>query len=229
MHPHPPAQPPSVDIDSETVLLEGAWRTREELVQEIRAMLDAGNYGIARHSAALEALAEAMAEVRRVEFRATSPLAEDLFAAAAKEGRTPDALVRDAVARYLATSGDDGILRPAPEPEGRRETHPELRAVDGLIRASQAWAVELGGTWAGEIPAVVGDPRDAEPEEGAQGVILDAALQAAVEAGGTVAISEQLVTEPVSAEEAARTTPLEMKPKQKGDGEPPERRWFDGP
>ncbi len=220
MHAHP--HPHSVDIDSETIHFDGAWRTREELVAEIRTMLDAGNYGIARQSAALETLAEAMADVRRVEFRATSSLADDLFAAAQKEGRTPDALLRDAVARYLASRMEDANPRLPQEPEGRRQTYPELRAMAGLVPVGGAYGAGLSGAWAGEVPVTV-------PEEDPEG--LGPILQASVEAGGRVALAQdEVVTEPVSPEEAAQTNPVELPPKHRADGEGrPERRWFDGP
>lgn len=206
----------SVDIDSETILLDGAWRTREELVLDIRTMLDAGNYGIARHSAALEALAEAMSDVRRIEFKATSSLTDDLHAAAAKEGRTPDALLRDAVARYLATLLEDPSLRPPAEPEGRRPTYPELAAVH---------PADIASGWTSAVPGAASSAT--QPS-----VLVDAALKAVAAAAAVDAPSSpsEVSAEPATREEAARA--VDLKPKGRvgaGDSEARlERRWFDG-
>ena len=205
----------AVDIDKEAIHFDGAWRTRDELASTIRAMLDKGDYAISRHSAALETLSQAIAEVTTVSFRATSLLAKDLESAAQTEGRSVSALLRDAVARYLAmprtaaeskpaassaaptqASGKEADVRP---PEGRRPTHPEVAAstAEGTAESAAHPAPPPALQPAGGVMAGPGALRNAG--------VQDQALPSVV------------VTEPATAEEA--THAVDLTPRV-------ERGWF---
>jgi hypothetical protein len=215
MHPHLP-----VDIDAETIQFDGAWRTRDELARTIRDLLDAGNYAVAGHSAALEALVAAVADVRTVELRATSRLVDDLKAAAAKEGRPVAALVRDAVARYLVLPREE--VAADWELEGRRTTSPEMPAVVApqLPKEPPTPAPSPAPVAAQQLRPGPGALRNAGlvPVVPPPSVVVDAALQAT-----------ELVTEPATPEEAVTAVDLTRKPR--ADEPPPpklERNWFGG-
>ena len=46
-----------IDLDSESVWLDGAWYTRDALAQRIREMIQQGDFRVSRPSQALERLA----------------------------------------------------------------------------------------------------------------------------------------------------------------------------
>jgi hypothetical protein len=45
-----------IDVDAEAIFLDGSWYTREDLSRRIRAMLDSGDFNVARPSMALQEL-----------------------------------------------------------------------------------------------------------------------------------------------------------------------------
>lgn len=65
-----------IDVDAEAIFLDGAWYTREDLARKIKSMIDAGDFNVARPSAALEALSATLQQVRTLSFRVTPDLAE---------------------------------------------------------------------------------------------------------------------------------------------------------
>jgi hypothetical protein len=97
---------PTVDLDSETILFEGQWYTRDDLARRIKGMLDAQDFAVARPSQALEALTTALQNVRTMAFRAPAELVEQVNAAAVSQGKSVGALLREAVAAYLRDSRD---------------------------------------------------------------------------------------------------------------------------
>lgn len=138
---------PPVDIDSETIQFDGQWLGRDELAQTIRALLDAGNYQVARQGLALEALNAALADLRTLAFRVTPELGDALALAARRQNVSEGWLVREALAQYLGQSGDLPVVEAAQlaaevpadpggdpggdpaarrEPEGRSPTDPEV-------------------------------------------------------------------------------------------------------
>lgn len=86
-----------VDIDAETVQLDGQWLTRDALAQRIRAMLDSGDFQVARPSQALEHLNHTLSSVRTLGFRATPELVDALNAATARTGKGMGTLIREAL------------------------------------------------------------------------------------------------------------------------------------
>ena len=97
-----------IDLDSESVWLEGAWYTREDLARRIRDMIEAGDFRVSRPSQALERLEAALAQARIVTVRMTGDLAEAVETTAARLGRPVGHLVREAVAYYLAAAAAYG-------------------------------------------------------------------------------------------------------------------------
>ena len=121
-----------IDLDSESVWLEGAWYTRDELARRITEMIEAGDFRVSRPSQALERLEAALAQARMVTVRMPSDLAEAVGATATRLGRPVGHLVREAVAYYLAAAAAYGAAQagtaagrgrdpaaPAPETLGR--------------------------------------------------------------------------------------------------------------
>lgn len=102
-----------IDLDSESVWLDGAWYTREDLARRIREMIESGDFRVSRPSQALERLESALAQARVVNVRMPIDLSEAVSATAHRLGRPVGHLVREAVAYYLAAAAaygaaDDG-------------------------------------------------------------------------------------------------------------------------
>ena len=84
----------SIDLDAERVALDGAWYSRDDLAQKIKAMVDAGDYKLGHPSAALEALETALAELTSVSIKLPRSVLNALSGAANRSGKTVDALTR---------------------------------------------------------------------------------------------------------------------------------------
>ncbi|MFT3915402.1 MAG: hypothetical protein QM704_15160 [Anaeromyxobacteraceae bacterium] len=107
-----------IDLDSESVWLDGAWFTREELAHKIREMIEQGDFRVSRPSQALERLEAAIGQARTVNVRMPMDLAEAVTATAHRLGRPVGHLVREAVSYYLAAAAAYGLAdAPAAEPE----------------------------------------------------------------------------------------------------------------
>jgi hypothetical protein len=128
-----------IDLDTESVWLDGAWYTREDLARRIKEMIEAGDFRVSRPSQALERLEAALAQAQLVSVRIPSELAETLGTTAARLGRPLGHLIREAVAYYLAAAAAYGAAAqetppvdvdvqddlpqpssPAPRADGRR-------------------------------------------------------------------------------------------------------------
>jgi predicted DNA-binding protein len=109
-----------IDLDSESVWLDGAWYTREELARRIKEMIEAGDFRVSRPSQALERLEAALGQAQVVPIRMPADLAEAAGATAARLGRPLGHLVREAVAYYLAAAAAYGAAQQdvAPAPAG---------------------------------------------------------------------------------------------------------------
>ncbi len=92
----------SIDLDAERVALDGAWYSRDDLAQKIKAMVDAGDYKLGHPSAALEALETALAELTSVSIKLPRSVLNALSGAANRSGKTVDALAREIIGRALA-------------------------------------------------------------------------------------------------------------------------------
>jgi predicted DNA-binding protein len=102
-----------IDLDSESVWLDGAWYTRDELARRIREMIEAGDFRVSRPSQALERLEAALAQARIVNVRMPMDLSEAVTATAQRLGRPVGHLVREAVAYYLAAAAAYGASEAA--------------------------------------------------------------------------------------------------------------------
>lgn len=92
-----------VDYDAEAVWLDDAWFTRDELAARIKTMIEGGDYRLARPSAALEVLESAMNNARVLAARVPPELASAVEQAADAAGRPVGALIREALAHWLAS------------------------------------------------------------------------------------------------------------------------------
>jgi predicted DNA-binding protein len=97
-----------IDLDSESVWLDGTWYAREELARRIKEMIEAGDFRVARPSQALERLEAALGQAQLMSVRMPADLAEAASETAARLGRPVGHLVREAVAYYLAAAAAYG-------------------------------------------------------------------------------------------------------------------------
>jgi hypothetical protein len=100
-----------IDLDSESVWLDGAWYTREDLARRITEMIEAGDFRVSRPSQALERLEAALAQVRVVTVRIPAELADAIGETATRLGRPVGHLVREAVAYSLAAPAAYGAAQ----------------------------------------------------------------------------------------------------------------------
>jgi hypothetical protein len=100
-----------IDLDSESVWLDGAWYARDDLAQRIKEMIEAGDFRVARPSQALERLEAALGQAQVLSVRMPADLAEAAAATAARLGRPVGHLIREAVAYYLAAAAAYGAAQ----------------------------------------------------------------------------------------------------------------------
>lgn len=105
-----------VDVDAEAIFVDGTWYTREDLSRRIRAMLDAGDFNVARPSMALQELTQMMQGVRTLAFRAPPELAEALTELASRTQQSVGAVIREAVTQFI-TDANSGPQAAAPVSE----------------------------------------------------------------------------------------------------------------
>lgn len=107
-----------IDVDAEAIFLDGAWYTREDLSRRIRAMLDSGDFNVARPSMALQELTQMMQGVRTMAFRAQPELADALTELATRLGQSVGGVIREAVTQYItdANSAPAAAVQAAPMP-----------------------------------------------------------------------------------------------------------------
>jgi uncharacterized protein (DUF1778 family) len=90
-----------IDIDAETVNIDGRWYTREELAASIRQMLDGGNFNVATPSAALQELTLTVQSIRTLNFRVTPDFDDALNQFAARVGKSVSQLVRESLTQHM--------------------------------------------------------------------------------------------------------------------------------
>ncbi len=105
-----------IDLDSESVWLDGAWYTRDQLARRIKDMIESGDFRVSRPSQALERLEAALAMAQVVSVRLPADLLEAVSSTAARLGRPMGHLVREAVAYYLAAAAAYGAAQETPAP-----------------------------------------------------------------------------------------------------------------
>ena len=103
-----------IDLDSESVWLDGAWYTRDQLARRIKEMIESGDFRVSRPSQALERLEAALAMAQVVSVRLPADLLEAVSATATRLGRPMGHLVREAVAYYLAAAAAYGATQETP-------------------------------------------------------------------------------------------------------------------
>lgn len=151
-----------IDVDAEAIFLDGTWYTRDDLARKIKSMIDAGDFNVARPSAALEALSSTLQQVRTVSFRVTPDLADALNQLATRTGNSVGQLVREAVMQLLtqgaapqeAVRHDETVKAAAPTPP-----HAEP------IEAQQAAPEPVLMPGPGALRAAGIDPNGAQPIE----------------------------------------------------------------
>ena len=74
-----------IDLDSESVWLDGAWYTREELARHIKEMIEAGDFRVSRPSQALDGEAFAKRSLARISHPTHSFLRVSLIAIEIRE------------------------------------------------------------------------------------------------------------------------------------------------
>jgi len=97
-----------IDLDSESVWLDGTWYARDQLARRIKEMIEAGDFRVARPSQALERLEAALGQAQVLSVRMPADLADAANATAERLGRPVGHLVREAVAYYLAAAAAYG-------------------------------------------------------------------------------------------------------------------------
>lgn len=130
-----------IDLDSECVWLDDAWLNREDLVRKIRAMIDAGDYQLARPSQALETLTKSLAQARLLALRINPEMSDALNALAQQIGRPVGAVAREAIAAFLASAAGQGPQMPAQSAPIGIDARPALGA-PSPIQLSAAVAAE---------------------------------------------------------------------------------------
>jgi len=113
-----------IDLDSESVWLDGAWYARADLAQRITEMIEAGDFRVARPSQALERLEAALGQAQMMGVRMPADLAEAAKATAARLGRPVGHLIREAVAYYLAAAAAYGASQGRPAAESSVPSNP---------------------------------------------------------------------------------------------------------
>ncbi len=119
-----------IDLDSESVWLDGAWYTREDLARRIKEMIEVRDFRVSRPSQALERLEAALALARVVTVRMPADLADAVTATATRLGRPVGHLVREAVAYYLAAAAAYGAQQAGAPGAGRPGGDPGSVDVD---------------------------------------------------------------------------------------------------
>jgi hypothetical protein len=124
-----------IDLDSESVWLDGAWYARDDLARRIKEMIEAGDFRVARPSQALERLEAALGQAQLLSVRMPRDLAEAASSTATRLGRPVGHLVREAIAYYLAAAAAYGAAQgqaaPAPAPAEPAQAAPPEAADPG--------------------------------------------------------------------------------------------------
>ncbi len=127
-----------VDADAETIFLDDAWHTREDLARRIKTMIDQGDFAVARPSAALEQLTQTLVGVRTVAFKVTPDLADALNQHALRAGKTVGSILRETVANMLRPSASSAMPPPIATPPPPPSSH--IPVPEGRITAPTASA-----------------------------------------------------------------------------------------
>lgn len=161
-----------IDVDAEAIFLDGAWYTREDLSRRIRAMLDSGDFNVARPSMALQELTQMMVGIRTMAFRATPELADALTALATRLGQSVGGVIREAVTQYI-TDANSGTGQQVQQPMQLTQQQPRS---EETVRAPMPTS-----TTAEELPKVVVEPPAPGPVIAGPGALKAAGVEQPVE------------------------------------------------
>ena len=103
-----------IDLDKETIELDGGWLTRDQLVEAIKVKLSDGRYDVARQAGALEQLTRTLSELRPMTVRVTAEIAEALTQAAARSGQSEASIIRQALMAHLSHADEVAPVAAAP-------------------------------------------------------------------------------------------------------------------
>ncbi|MDP2272990.1 MAG: ribbon-helix-helix protein, CopG family [Archangium sp.] len=140
-----------IDVDAEAIFLDGGWYTREDLSRRIRAMLDSGDFNVARPSMALQELTQMMMGVRTMAFRSTPELADALTALATRLGQSVGGVIREAVTQYITDANSDPMASQQQQPAPVQLTSPPRS--EETVRAAMPTS-----TTSEELPKVIVEP-----------------------------------------------------------------------
>ncbi|MGI5863033.1 MAG: hypothetical protein ACOX6T_13360 [Myxococcales bacterium] len=156
-----------IDLDSECVWLDDAWLNRDDLVAKIKAMMDSGNYQIARPSSALEALTKALAQARLLALRISPEMSEALNAASLQTGRPVGAIAREAIGAWLASAANSqDAAQPSAQPSQAEPAEPQP-AAEKVAPPNPAQAIALAVEANDASQTIVSEPVSAEEAAGA--------------------------------------------------------------
>ncbi|MBS2030369.1 MAG: hypothetical protein JST54_20875 [Deltaproteobacteria bacterium] len=130
-----------IDLDAETIQVDGRWMKKDELAAAIKQKLDRGDFTVAGLSASLERLHQALGKARAFTFKLDGDAADALTAYALKKNTTVGAILRQAVMGALNTPPFQATTEPAsPEEHAtavalRPKTGGNPRTADEVERA----------------------------------------------------------------------------------------------
>ena len=160
-----------IDVDAEAIFLDGAWYTREDLSRRIRAMLDSGDFNVARPSMALQELTQMMVGIRTMAFRATPELADALTALATRLGQSVGGVIREAVTQYI-TDANSGPVANAQQQQQQPMQLTQQSRSEETVRAAIPTS-----TTAEELPKVVVEPVSPGPVIAGPGALKAAGVE----------------------------------------------------
>lgn len=165
-----------IDVDAEAIFLDGAWYTREDLSRRIRAMLDSGDFNVARPSMALQELTQMMVGIRTMAFRATPELADALTALATRLGQSVGGVIREAVTQYITDANSD------PAASGQQAQQQPMQLTQQQSRSEETVRAAMPTSpTAEEMPKVIVDPPAAGPVIAGPGALKAAGVEQPVE------------------------------------------------
>ncbi len=161
-----------IDVDAEAIFLDGAWYTREDLSRRIRAMLDSGDFNVARPSMALQELTQMMVGIRTMAFRATPELADALTALATRLGQSVGGVIREAVTQYITDANSGPVANAQQQPQPMQLTQQQQSRSEETVRAAIPTS-----TTAEELPKVVVEPVSPGPVIAGPGALKAAGVE----------------------------------------------------
>lgn len=167
-----------IDVDAEAIFLDGAWYTREDLSRRIRAMLDSGDFNVARPSMALQELTQLMQGVRTLAFRVQPELGDALTQLATRLGQSVGAVIREAVTQYITDANSEPVQSSPSQAAAQQPIQLQQPKEQREVTVRAAIPMPVTGSTSEDLPKVIIDPP--APSSGSSQVIAGpGALRAA--------------------------------------------------